>query len=67
MKNKNPLIIYIYIISRDEHGFSGPRPVKRCSVRLYPQLFVGGLMSYLCYLCLSNKYWLYESHDRWFI
>jgi hypothetical protein len=25
---------------------------KRCSVRVYLQLFVGGLMSYLCYLCL---------------
>ena len=25
---------------------------KRCSVRLYHQLFVGGLMSYLRYLCL---------------
>ena len=24
---------------------------KRCSVRLYLQLFVGRLMSYLCYLC----------------
>ena len=23
-----------------------------CLVRLYLQLFVGGLMSYLCYLCL---------------
>jgi len=26
--------------------------IKRCSVRLYPQLFVGGRMSYLHYLCL---------------
>ena len=26
--------------------------LERCSVRLYLQLFVGGLMSYLCYLCL---------------
>ena len=26
---------------------------KRCSVRLYLQLFVGGLMSYLRYLCSS--------------
>jgi hypothetical protein len=25
---------------------------KRCSVRLYIQLFVGGIMSYLRYLCL---------------
>jgi hypothetical protein len=25
---------------------------KRCSVRLYLQLFVRGCMSYLCYLCL---------------
>ena len=25
---------------------------KRCSVRLYLQLFVGGLMSYLRYFCL---------------
>jgi hypothetical protein len=25
---------------------------KQCSVRLYLQLFVGGLMSYLRYLCL---------------
>jgi hypothetical protein len=25
---------------------------KRCSLRLYLQLFVGGLMSYLSYLCL---------------
>ena len=25
---------------------------KRCSVRLYLQLFVGGLMSYLRYICL---------------
>jgi hypothetical protein len=25
---------------------------KRCSVRLYLQLFEGGLMSYLLYLCL---------------
>ena len=23
-----------------------------CSIRLYPQLLVGGLMSYLCFLCL---------------
>ena len=27
---------------------------KRCSVRLYLQLFVGGLMSYLRYLCLFS-------------
>ena len=27
---------------------------KLCSVRLYLQLFVGGLMSYLCYLCLPT-------------
>jgi hypothetical protein len=26
--------------------------LKRCLVRLYPQLFVRWLMSYLCYLCL---------------
>jgi hypothetical protein len=26
--------------------------IKRCSVRLYLQLFEGGLMSYLHYLCL---------------
>jgi hypothetical protein len=26
--------------------------IKRCSVRLYSQLLLGGLMSYLCYLCL---------------
>ena len=26
--------------------------IKLCSVRLYLQLFVEGLMSYLCYLCL---------------
>jgi hypothetical protein len=26
--------------------------LKQCSVRLYPQLYVGGLMSHLCYLCL---------------
>ena len=26
--------------------------IKRCSVLLCLQLFVGGLMSYLCYLCL---------------
>jgi hypothetical protein len=26
--------------------------IKRCSVRIYFQLFVGGLMSYLCYLSL---------------
>jgi hypothetical protein len=26
--------------------------LKRCSVRLYLQLFVGGIMSYLRYLCL---------------
>ena len=26
--------------------------LKRCSVRLYIQLFVVGFMSYLCYLCL---------------
>jgi hypothetical protein len=26
--------------------------IKRCSVRLYLQLFVGGLMSYLRYVCL---------------
>ena len=26
--------------------------IKRCSVRFYLQLFVGGLMSYLLYLCL---------------
>ena len=26
--------------------------IKRCSVRLYLQLFVGGFMSYLRYLCL---------------
>jgi hypothetical protein len=25
---------------------------KRCSVRVFPQLFDGGLMYYLCYLCL---------------
>jgi hypothetical protein len=25
---------------------------KQCLVRLYPHLFVEGLMSYLCYLCL---------------
>jgi hypothetical protein len=27
-------------------------PLKRCSVHLYLQLFVGGLMSYLRYTCL---------------
>ena len=26
--------------------------IKRCSVRFYLQLFVGGLMTYLLYLCL---------------
>ena len=26
-----------------------------CLVPLYPQLFVGGLMSYLCYLCLFGS------------
>jgi hypothetical protein len=26
-----------------------------CLVRLYLQLFVGGLMSYLCYLCLFGS------------
>jgi hypothetical protein len=34
-------------------------PHKKCSVRLYLQLFVGGLMSYSRYLCLfvvSNTY-----------
>jgi len=25
---------------------------KQCSVRLYLQLFVGGIVAYLCYLCL---------------
>ena len=25
---------------------------QRCSVRIYHQLFVGGIMSWLCYLCL---------------
>ena len=40
---------------------------KRFSVHLYLQLFVGGFMSYLHYLCLlcivvSNTYWLYEEH-----
>ena len=36
---------------------------KRYSVLLNPQLFVGWLMFYLCYLCLlmvSNTHWLYE-------
>jgi len=28
------------------------RSIKQCSVRVYRQLFVGGLMSYLHYLCL---------------
>jgi hypothetical protein len=32
--------------------FSNKNDMKRCSVCLYPQLFVGGLMSYLRYLCL---------------
>ena len=27
-------------------------PIKRCSVRVYLQLFVAVLVSYLCYLCL---------------
>ena len=27
-------------------------PTMQCSVRLYLQLFVGGLISYLRYLCL---------------
>jgi len=41
---------------------------KLCSVRHYPPLFVGGLMSYLCYyfcllhIVMSNTYWLYEQH-----
>ena len=40
---------------------------KRFSVHHYLQLFVGGFMSYLHYLCLlcimvSNTYWLYEEH-----
>ena len=30
---------------------------KRCSVRLYLQLFVGGLMSYLRYLCFFCIEW----------
>ena len=29
---------------------------KRCSVRLYLQLFVGWLMSYLCYVCCLYLY-----------
>ena len=29
--------------------------IKRCSVRPYLQLFVGGLMSHLCYLCLCLR------------
>ena len=32
--------------------FAGISALKRCSVRLYLHLFVGRLMSYLCYLCL---------------
>jgi hypothetical protein len=30
-------------------------PIKRCSVRLYLQLFVGWLMSYLRYSCLCGN------------
>ena len=29
--------------------------ISVCLVYLYPQLFVGGLMSYLCYLCLFGS------------
>jgi hypothetical protein len=29
--------------------------LKRCSVRLFPQLFVGGLMSYCGFCACSNK------------
>jgi len=29
--------------------------IKRCSVRLYLKLFVGGLMIYLRYLCLFGS------------
>jgi hypothetical protein len=36
------LLLFLSIIS----------PLKRCSVRLYIELFVGGFMSYLPYLCL---------------
>ena len=46
-----------------------------CLVRLYLQLFAGGLMLYKCinviFACLhivvSNTYWLYEKHDRFLI
>ena len=30
--------------------------LQRCSVRLYLQLFIGGLMPYLCCLCLFEYF-----------
>jgi hypothetical protein len=43
--------------------------VKRYSVRLYPPLFVGGCMSYLCYFCLFThsgvKYVLTKQVTWW--
>jgi len=37
---------------------------KRCSIRLYPQLFVGGPCLYLCYLCSAVQYILTVTCER---
>jgi hypothetical protein len=41
--------------------------LKRCSVRIYLQLFVEGLMSYLRYLCLRKRIVITRrlSTDEW--
>jgi hypothetical protein len=39
--------------------------LKQCPVRLYLQLFVGGIMSYLYYLCLFAYSGVKHNHMRY--
>jgi hypothetical protein len=57
------MMLSYYVSLRSEFRIVMPVTIlelKRCSVRLYLQLFVGGRMLYLRYLCLfayvSNTY-----------
>ena len=45
-------VLFYYVSSRSEFCVVMSVTISACSVRLYLQLFVGGLMPYLRYLCL---------------
>jgi hypothetical protein len=52
-QTSNVLLYYVSLRSKFRVVMSAMISAsKRCSVRIYPQLFVGGLTTHLRYLCL---------------